>query len=199
VFESFVEPVAASEWVYVLVLAIAALDAVFPLVPSEATIIAAVALAGSGEPSVLFILLSGAAGAIIGDNVAYVLGRAGGGVLPARVFRSTTGRRRLGLARAQLQRRGGTIIVVSRFVPGRTVAMLSAGIVGLAWRRFIRYDVVACLLWAGYASLIGWVGGKTFADEPVHSVLLAFALALVLALLIEGGRRLHARSACLKG
>jgi hypothetical protein len=29
--------------------------------------------------------------------------------------------------------------------------------------------------------------------------LLAFALALVLALLIEGGRRLHARSACLKG
>ena len=199
-FESFVEPVAASEWVYVLVLAIAALDAVFPLLPSEATIIAAVALAGSGEPSVLFILLSGAAGAIIGDNVAYVLGRAGGGVLPAHVFRSPTGRRRLGLARAQLQRRGGTIIVVSRFVPGgRTVAMLSAGIVGLAWRRFIRYDVVACLLWAGYASLIGWVGGKTFVDEPVHSVLLAFALALVLALLIEGGRRLHARSACLKG
>lgn len=199
-FESFVEPVAASEWVYFLVLAIAALDAVFPLVPSEATIIAAAALAGSGEPRVVFILLAGAAGAIIGDNVAYLLGRGGGRLLPARVLHSPNGRRRLELARGQLQRRGGTIIVVSRFVPGgRTAAMLSAGIVGLAWRRFIRYDVAACLLWAGYASLIGWVGGQTFADEPVHSLLLAFGLALLLALLIEGGRRLHARSAFSRG
>jgi membrane protein DedA with SNARE-associated domain len=41
VFESLVEVVTASGWVYPLILGVAALDAVFPLVPSEATVIAA--------------------------------------------------------------------------------------------------------------------------------------------------------------
>jgi len=196
VFESLVEPVAASDWVYPLILSIAALDAVFPLVPSEATVIAAAALAGVDERMVAFILLSGAAGAVIGDNLAYLLGRAGSGILMPRVLRSPGWRRRVSLAEAQLQRRGGTIIVVSRFIPGgRTATMLSAGIVGLAWRRFVIFDVVACVLWASYASLIGWVGGRAFADKPLNALLLAFALALLLVLLIEGGRRLFARVA----
>jgi membrane-associated protein len=196
VFESLVEPVAASDWVYPLILSIAALDAIFPLVPSEATLIAAAALAGVGEPMVGFILLSGAAGAVIGDNLAYLFGRAGSGVLMRRVLRSPGWRRRVSFAEEQLRRRGGTIIVVSRFIPGgRTATMLSAGVVGLAWRRFAAFDVVACVLWASYASLIGWVGGRAFADEPLHALLLAFALALLLVLLIEGGRRLFARVA----
>jgi membrane-associated protein len=196
VFESIVEPVAASDWVYPLILSIAALDALFPLVPSEATVIAAAALAGVGEPMVAFILLSGAAGAVIGDNIAYLLGRAGGGVLMRRVLHSPSWRRRVSLAEQHLHRRGGTIIVVSRFIPGgRTATMLTAGVVGLPWRRFVTFDVVACLLWAGYASLLGWVGGRAFAEEPLHALLLAFALALLLMLVIEGGRRLAARVA----
>jgi len=193
VFESLVEPVAASDWVYLLILSIAALDAVFPLVPSEATVIAAAALAGTGDgdPTIVFILLAGAAGAVAGDNAAYLLGRAGRGVVTHRVLRSSRWRRRLERAETQLQRRGGTIIVVSRFIPGgRTATMLSAGLVGLAWRRFAPLDAAACLLWAAYACLIGFVGGKTFADDPVRSLLLAFALALALMFAIEGGRRL---------
>ena len=34
------------------------------------------------------------------------------------------------------------------------------------------------------------VGGKAFADEPLHALLLAFGLAAALTLLIESGRRL---------
>lgn len=69
--------------------------------------------------------------------------------------------------------------------------MLAAGVVGLDWRRFACYDLAAAVLWAGYAGLLGWVGGRTFADEPMHALLLAFALAATLALLMEGGRRLR--------
>jgi membrane-associated protein len=196
VFESLIEPVAASDWVYLLLLSVAALDAVSPVVPSEAAVIAAAALAGVGDPMVVFILLLGAAGAVIGDNVAYLLGRAGGGVVTGRVLRSPSWRRRLEFAEAQLQMRGGTIIVVSRFVPGgRTAAMLSAGVVGLPWRRFLVFDVVACVLWASYASLLGWVGGRTFADEPTHALLLAFGIAMLLVLVIEVGRRVFRRRA----
>lgn len=71
--------------------------------------------------------------------------------------------------------------------------MLSAGLVGLGWRRFAAFDLAACALWAGYAGLIGLVGGKAFADRPLHALLLAFGLAALLAALIETGRRLFSR------
>jgi membrane protein DedA with SNARE-associated domain len=94
-------------------------------------------------------------------------------------------------AETALRERSGTIILVSRFVPGgRTATMLSAGLVGLRWRRFLGFDLAACVLWAVYASLIGLVGGKAFADQPLHALLLAFGLAAALAVLIESGRRL---------
>jgi membrane protein DedA with SNARE-associated domain len=67
--------------------------------------------------------------------------------------------------------------------------MLSAGLVGLPWRRFAACDVAACLLWSAYASVIGLVGGRAFADKPLHALLLAFGLAAALTLLIEGARR----------
>jgi membrane protein DedA with SNARE-associated domain len=196
VFQTLVDSITASGWAYPLILGIAALDAVFPLVPSEATVIAAAALAGAGDLVLAFVLLAGAVGAVIGDNVAYLLGRVGQGPAAGRLLRSDKWRSRVRRAEKALRERSGTIIVVSRFIPGgRTATMLSAGLVGLPWRRFIAYDLAAGVLWAGYASVIGWVGGKAFAEKPLHGLLLAFALAAALTLAIEGGRRLGSRRA----
>ena len=188
-FESVVELVTASGWVYPLIVGIAALDAILPLVPSEATVIAAAALAGTGDLVLAFVLVAGAAGAVLGDNVAYLIGRAGQGRGTGKV-RSPKWRARIGRAETMLRQRSATIIIVSRFIPGgRTATMLSAGLVGLRWRRFVAYDLAAAFLWSGYASLIGLVGGRAFADEPLHALLLAFGLAAVLTLLLESGRR----------
>jgi membrane protein DedA with SNARE-associated domain len=190
VFESLVEVVTASGWVYPLILGVAALDAVFPLVPSEATVIAAAALAGAGDLFLPLVLVAGAAGAVLGDNVAYLIGRARKGRVSVRVPGSSKWRARVARATTTLRERSATIIVVSRFVPGgRTATMLSAGIVGLSWRRFAAYDFAAGILWAAYASLIGLVGGKAFADKPLYALLLALGIALALTVLIEGGRR----------
>jgi membrane protein DedA with SNARE-associated domain len=190
-FDSVVDVVVASSWVYALIVAIAALDAVFPVVPSEATVIAAAALAGTGELAFGLVFLAGAGGAVIGDNLAYLLGRLGKGPLAGRLLRSPAWRERIGRAEALLGERAGVIIVVSRFVPGgRTATMVSAGVVGLSWRRFAGYDLLAGAIWAGYAAAVGLVGGKAFADEPLHALLLAFGVALALMVAIEGGRRL---------
>jgi membrane-associated protein len=190
VFQSLVDLVTQSSWVYALILGIAALDAVFPLVPSEATVVAAAALAGAGDLVFLLVLIAGAGGAAIGDNVAYLIGRAGQGQVVGRLLRSPRWRARAEQGTRMLRERSATIIVASRFVPGgRTATMLSAGLVGLPWRRFAAYDLAACLLWAAYASVIGLVGGRAFADRPLHALLLAFGLAAALTLLIEGARR----------
>ena len=189
-FESLVEVVTASGWVYPLILGVAALDAVFPLVPSEATVIAAAALAGTGDLVLSLVVVSGAAGAVLGDNAAYLIGRAGKGRVSGRLPGSSRWRERVAHATTMLRERSATIIVVSRFIPGgRTATMLSAGLVGLSWRRFAAYDLAAGILWAAYASLIGLVGGKAFADKPLYALLLALGIAVALTLLIESGRR----------
>lgn len=193
-FESLVDVVVASGWVYPLIVGVAALDAVVPLVPSEATVIAAAALAGAGELELIVVLAAGATGAVLGDNIAYLLGRAGQGPLVGRLLESQTWRERVGRAEAKLTQRAATIIVVSRFIPGgRTATMLSAGLIGLGWRRFVVYDVAAGAAWAAYAGVIGVIGGKAFADKPLYALLLAFGVAVALMLVIEGGRRLVRR------
>jgi membrane protein DedA with SNARE-associated domain len=190
-FESLVDAVTASAWVYPLIVGVTALDAVFPLVPSEATVIAAAALAGAGDLVLSLVLVAGAGGAVIGDNLAYLVGRVGRGPVAGRLLRSPRWGARLTRAEGLLRERSATIIVASRFLPGgRTATMLSAGLTGLPWRRFAALDLAAGLLWAGYASLIGLVGGKAFAHQPLQALLLAFGLAAALTLLIEGARRL---------
>jgi len=191
VFESIVDAVTASAWVYPLIVGVAALDAVFPLVPSETTLIAAAALAGAGELVLALVLASGAGGAVVGDNLAYLLGRAGQGTVLRRLLRYARWRRRLARAEAEFRRRGGTLVVVSRFVPGgRTATMLSAGVVGLPWRRFVAYDLVAGLLWAALATTLGWAGGRAVADRPGKALLLALGVAAGLTIVLEAARRL---------
>ena len=88
-----------------------------------------------------------------------------------------------------LRKRGAYIIVIARFIPGgRTAVTFSAGYVhSLSWRRFIRYDLVAGAIWATYAALLGYFGGRTFEENPVWGLLLAFAIATTLAVLVEAG------------
>ena len=61
------------------------------------------------------------------------------------------------------------------------------------WRRFIVYDVIAGVIWATYAALLGYFGGKTFEDHPLWGVALALGIALTLGLAVEAIRHVRAR------
>ena len=74
VFESIVDAVSGSDWSYLIVFVIAMLDAFFPIVPSEATAIAAGVVAGTGGLAVELVILAAALGAIVGDNISFGLG-----------------------------------------------------------------------------------------------------------------------------
>ena len=72
----------------------------------------------------------------------------------------------------------------------------SAGYVqSFPWRRFIVYDVIACSLWATYAALLGYFGGKTFEDHPFWGLALAIVIALSLGPSSSSIRHVLARSA----
>jgi membrane-associated protein len=195
VFESLVDLASGSAWTYALVFALATLDVLAPILPSESLVVAAAALSASGRLNVVMVAVAAAAGAFLGDNLAFLCGR----MLDTRMRRwlEATPRRRerLRWVEQQLDRRGGTIIVGSRFVPGgRTATMLGAGLLEMPWRRFVAFDLAAAIIWAFYGTAIGYFGGTAFEDEPVVGVGLALALALVAGAAIEAGRRLVARA-----
>ena len=156
--------------------------------------ITASVLAAHGHLWIWLIVPLAALGAFVGDNVSYALGHFFGDPVAARLFRSESGQRRLEWARAALDRRGATIIVVARFVPGgRTAVTFAAGTLEFPWRRFALYDALAVLIWATYAGLLGYVGGSAFEHSTWKALVLAFALAAAIALFLELFRRLKAR------
>jgi membrane protein DedA with SNARE-associated domain len=172
----------ASGWAYGIIFLLAMLDALVPLVPSESSVITAGVVASSGDLSVPMIVLAAAAGAFAGDNAAYLLGRRFGTRIEARFFRGERGRKQIRWAERQLAERGGELILIGRFIPGgRTAVTLSAGTLRYPWRRFALFDAVAALVWAFYATLLGYFGGRAFVHAPWKGLLVALAIAFAVA------------------
>ena len=172
----------ASGWAYAIVFLLALLDAVVPIVPSETAVITAGVVAGAGDLSLAVIIPAAAAGAFLGDNTAYWIGRRFGTRVVDRFFSGEKSRRRIEWAEHQLAERGGELIAVARFIPGgRTAVTLSAGLVEFPWRRFILFDAAAAVGWALYASLLGYFGGHTFEHAAWKGLLLALGIAFAVA------------------
>jgi membrane protein DedA with SNARE-associated domain len=194
-FDQIAEWVSGAWWSYFVIFGVAAVDAFFPLVPSETTLVIGGTFASSGDLSLMLVILAGAAGAIVGDNISFGIGNWLGERTVKRWFRGEKAHRRLDWAERTLDERGAYIIILGRFIPGgRTAVTFSAGYLPtFPWRRFIVYDVPAGLIWATYGALLGYFGGKTFEDNPFWGVLLALGIALTLGFVVEAVRHLWAR------
>jgi membrane-associated protein len=194
VFDRLAEHVSGSPLTYAVVFAVSALDAFFPIVPSETAVITAGTLAASGDLLIFAVIAAAAVGAFVGDNVSYALGAVFGERAARRLFTSEKSRRRLEWGQELLDRHGIAIIVLARFVPGgRTATTFGAGTLDLTWRRFMLYDAIGATVWAAYAGMIGYLGGAAFRDDLWKALALGFGLALLLMVALEGARRLLAR------
>ena len=194
-FHQMIEWVSGSNWSYVAVFAVAVLDAFFPVVPSESMVIVAGALAASGDLSLPIVILAAWSGAVVGDNISYGIVNWAGEHTVKRLFRHEKAHKGFDWAEKQLEERGSYIILIARFIPfGRTAVTFTAGYTkGLPWHRFIRYDVVAGGLWATYAAMLGYIGGKQFEEQPWKGIVLGLAIAFSVAFLIEWIRHRRAK------
>jgi membrane-associated protein len=194
VLEEFTDWVSGSPWTYGALFLLAALDVLIPLVPSEASVITAGVLASSGDLILPLVILVAAFGAVVGDNASYWIGRLAGPWVARRLFSGERSKERLDWAKQNLEERGGYLIVVGRFIPGgRTAVTFASGLLGMRWRRFIAFDVTAGLVWASYAALLGYFGGKTFERDPWKGLVLAFVLAFGVVVIVETVRWLRRR------
>jgi membrane protein DedA with SNARE-associated domain len=192
-FQSIVDAVSGSDWTYAIVFGVAMVDAFFPLVPGETTVIAAGVLAAQGDLRIELVLIAAAAGAICGDNVTFWIGKTLGERIAGKVFVGNR-RRHYDRAHRMVEERGGYLIVIARFIPaGRTAVTFAAGSLDWAWTRFIVFDVAAGVIWGSYASLLGYFGGKTFEDSPFKGFIVAFAVAIAITCGVEVVRWIRKR------
>ena len=180
---------------YLIALVIPALDAIFPVLPSETAVITlGVTTAGSTDPRIALLVACAAAGAFLGDNLCYLLGRRFGPAVQRRFFATPKGARTRAWAERSLDRYGTQLIIVCRFIPGgRTAVTLTCGLVRYQRRRFVAATAVAAVIWALYAFLIGRIGGRAFEHNIWAGLAVAFGASIALSAVIEVIRRLHGR------
>jgi len=182
-----------SMWTYPLLFGICVGDAVFPAFPSETAMIVCGIQAARGQLDLGLVIAIGAAGAFVGDNTAYAIGRWIGQPVVDRFFSGERARERLDWARRFLRERGSYVLIVARFIPGgRTATTFTSGLVRLRWpTQFAPYIFIAAILWASYAGLLGYFGGRTFRDQPILALLVAFGIAAAVGVAAELVRRLR--------
>ncbi len=139
----------------ILFVLIAAESFAFPL-PGEVSLLVGAYEAQRGVLSLPWVIVVGAAAAIAGDNLAYLVGRTAGRPVVEWL---------LGLLRvpqSYLERMdsyygrhaGWTVAVARQISPVRGLAAFSAGGSRVAWRRFFAFNATACVVWATAVTLL---------------------------------------------
>jgi membrane protein DedA with SNARE-associated domain len=154
-------------------------------IPGETSILIGGALAARGELDLPLVWLFAASGAIIGDNIGYLIGRfllrrvlTGSGRLAHRLERS--------VARSEVffHRHGGKTVFFGRWLPVlRVTAAWMAGASHMRWRRFAVFNALGGAGWAITISTLGYVAGKS--ADSVVGVLGILALVIVTLALIS--------------
>lgn len=131
-------------------------------VPGETILIAAAVFAGSGQLNIAVVILVAVVGAIIGDNIGFAVGHFGGRPVVERFGRYVfLTPQRLDHAEAYMNRHGGKVVTVARFIEGlRQVNGFLAGMTGMHWKKFLAYNAVGAVLWVCTWSAFGYFAGQ---------------------------------------
>jgi len=152
--------------VYLVLFTVVAAESSGLPVPGETSLIAAAILASQHQGlSIEIVIAVAALGAIIGDNIGYVLGRRAGRHLLTRDGRWMEHRRRfLVQGEAFFAKHGSKAVFLARWVPGlRVVGSWLAGANHMRWRTFLLWNALGGIAWAATIGLAAYLLGHVAA------------------------------------
>jgi membrane protein DedA with SNARE-associated domain len=150
--------------------------------PSAPMLLAAGALAGAGSMDIRSAVLLAMVAALLADSLWYQLGKRRG----ARVLTFLC---RISLEPDSCVRRtqnvftkyGARALLVAKFVPGLgAISTPLAGISGVSWPRFLMFDSLGTLLWAGTFTGAGYVFSDRLENVAGYAAGLGMSLSLIL-------------------
>jgi membrane protein DedA with SNARE-associated domain len=181
---------------YLVVFLLVMIESIGVPVPGETALVAAALYAGSTHKlNIWGIVAAAAAGAIIGDNIGYGIGRYGGAKLLRRYGHKVhlhEGRLKIGIW--LFRRHGGKVVFWGRFVSIlRTWAAFLAGANHMEWRRFLFYNAAGGIVWASLYGFVYYVFGATLSRLSTKiDVSIGIASVVVLVAFVVWTRRKEA-------
>ncbi len=152
--------------------------------PGEATLIsAAIYAAATHALSLPLIILWASAGAIVGDNVGFWIGRTFGLRLLLRYGRHVgLDEPRLKLGQYLFAKHGGKIIFFGRFIAVlRALAAVLAGVNRYPWGRFFAFNAAGGIVWATLYGSAAYLLGHS-----IHRIAGPFGITLLVVALVTG-------------
>src|SRR5207237_4380950 len=150
------------------------------------TLVAAVLYAeGTRNLNLVGVVIAAAVGAILGDNLGYLIGRWGGYRLLIRYGRYIRlSEKRIKIARYLFLRYGGEVVFFGRFTAIlRTYAAFLAGTTRMPWRRFRIFNAAGGIVWATVYGGGAYVLGRQF-ERVSGCVQIVFIAAGVVAVVV---------------
>ena len=175
-----------SAYGYGLVVVVVALESAGVPLPGETVLVSAAVYAGTTHNmKIAGVIGAAAAGAIVGDNIGFWIGREAGPPILER-FGDVVGldARRRKLGQYLFLRYGGAIVFFGRFVAFlRAFAALLAGVNRLEPLRFFVFNATGGVAWATIFGLGGYALGASFhrIAGPFGLAMLALAIVALVA------------------
>jgi membrane protein DedA with SNARE-associated domain len=153
-------------------------------VPGETALITGGVLASQGQLKIELVIALAAAGAIIGDNLGYLIGRKGGRWLLERPGRFHRQRLQvLQVGEPFFERHGPKAVFFGRFLLGlRVWASWLAGATRMPWRSFVLWNALGGICWATGVGLLAY-----FLGHSANNAIQAFGLYGLAAFLLAVG------------
>jgi membrane-associated protein len=148
--------------------------------PGDSLLFTAGILAAAGHLTIGLLLPIAFVAAVAGDSVGYAIGRRAGTSLYTRPEGRFKMHTRIEQARAFYDKRGGSTIILARFIPIiRTFAPVVAGAAKMDYRRFLVFNVIGALLWGVGVSLAGYWLGRAIPSIDRYLLPIIFIIILV--------------------
>jgi membrane protein DedA with SNARE-associated domain len=161
------------------------LEALGVPLPGETAVILGGLAANEGRLSIVAVIVVAAAGAIIGDNIGFVIGRRGGRALLERPGRFYDERQRmLAIGDPFFERHGPKAVFLGRWVTGlRVWTSWLAGASDMRWPTCLVWNALGGSAWATSVGLAAYFGGKSvetvFSKVGLYGGLAAVALIVI--------------------
>jgi undecaprenyl-diphosphatase len=156
-------------------------------VPGETAVIFGGLAASSGRLNIVLVIVVASAGAIIGDNIGFMIGRRGGRAVLQRPGRFESERRRvLEIGDPFFERHGGKAVFLGRWIAGlRIWASWLAGASKMRWPVFLVWNALGGIAWSTSVALAAYYGGRSvehvFSQIGLYGIPVAAALVGLIA------------------
>ncbi|RKE55688.1 DedA family protein [Sphingobacterium detergens] len=138
-------------------------------------------------PTLLYWIVLVSLAAILGNFVGYWCGKVFGKRIMSMEDSWFFKKSYIFKAQEFYEKRGGGAIVLARFLPiVRTFAPIVAGIVGMEFRKFVLYNVIGAVVWAGSLVTLGYLlGENVWVKENLELVIIVIVLIATAPVIIK--------------